>query len=331
MATPALRELRRVFAGSTITLVARSAVAELFRSEPFFDELMAHFERRKGVAAVTGFIREANRLRRRAFDLAVLFPNSFEAALMAKAARVRTVAGYALDKRGALLDVPLALDPDYKKNHQVEYYLNIVSKLEEHLTGVSKVDFRSLPGLTVSEKERAEARTILAGSLVNRDSRLAALSPGATNSRAKRWLPDRFARVADELSLRHGFEILLVGSTGDEQVARQIAGYMRRPAIVLAGRTTLGQLKGVLACSSLLISNDTGTAHVGSAIGVPTVVIFGPTEHFFTRPLSSAAAVVRGYAPCSPCMLRDCPIDHRCMTAVEASEVTSAAVSLIGG
>jgi heptosyltransferase-2 len=104
---------------------------------------------------------------------------------------------------------------------------------------------------------------------------------------------------------------------------------MRSRAAVLAGRTDIAELKAVLACTSLVISNDTGTAHVAAALGVPTVVVFGPTEHVSTRPLSDNATVVRHDVECSPCMLRDCPIDHRCMTRVEVDDVYSAARELL--
>jgi heptosyltransferase-2 len=88
-------------------------------------------------------------------------------------------------------------------------------------------------------------------------------------------------------------------------------------------------LKALLACASLVVSNDTGAAHVSAALGVPTVVVFGPTEHVSTRPLSDVAVTVRRDVECSPCMLRDCPIDHRCMTRVEVNDVYLAAQSLL--
>jgi heptosyltransferase-2 len=104
---------------------------------------------------------------------------------------------------------------------------------------------------------------------------------------------------------------------------------MRSGAAVIAGETSIAELKGVLACAQLVISNDTGTSHVSAALGIPTVVVFGPTEHVSTRPLSHLAAVVRHDVECSPCMLRECPIDHRCMTRVEVDDVSAAARTLL--
>src|SRR6185295_9847645 len=95
------------------------------------------------------------------------------------------------------------------------------------------------------------------------------------------------------------------------------------------GKTSIEELKGVLSCAQILISNDTGAAHVSAALGVPTVVVFGPTEHVSTRPLSERTAVVRHDVECSPCMLRKCPIDHRCMTGVQVEDVCRSAVQLL--
>src|SRR5262249_33303665 len=116
------------------------------------------------------------------------------------------------------------------------------------------------------------------------DSPLLALNPGATNSRAKQWLPERFAEVADRISTEIGCQTVIVGAPGDSDVAGAVAGMMRTRVAVLAGRTDLAALKGVLSRASLLVSNDTGAAHVGAALGIPTVVVFGPTEQFATHP-----------------------------------------------
>jgi heptosyltransferase-2 len=160
-------------------------------------------------------------------------------------------------------------------------------------------------------------------------NRLVAINPGATNSRAKQWLAEKFAATADRFAECDGFQTLIIGAPGDVEAANQVARLMRTPVANLAGRTTIAELKAVLSLASLVVSNDTGAAHVGAALGVPTVVIFGPTEHFATHPLSDSAAVVRRDVDCSPCMLKDCPIDHRCMTRVQVDDVYEAAKQLL--
>jgi heptosyltransferase-2 len=347
MALPALRELRRIFANAEITLVARPWVAGLFEGEGLADNLISVHDARGVFQSARNFVAEARRLGREEFDLAVLFQNSFGAALMARVAGAKKIAGYGTDRRGPLLDLAVPFEPNYKTAHQVRYYLNIAAALEQQATGETRVDFeRAQPRLHARDDQRELGRRIIEKALTKRDenrqrafagspgrsvapSPLLALSPGATNSRAKRWLAERFAATADRLAERNGFQTVIVGTTGDVEVANEVAAQMKTGAIVLAGRTSIAELKAILACASLVLSNDTGTAHVSAALGLPTVVVFGPTEHFATRPLSDAAIVVRQDVECSPCMLRECPIDHRCMTRVEVDDVYTAAQTLL--
>jgi lipopolysaccharide heptosyltransferase II len=331
MAVPALRELRRIFAGSHITLVARPWVAGLFDGEALADDLIPTADASGPAQPITRLISDARRLRRGRFDLAVLLQNAFGAALAARAAGVPTVAGYPTDGRRWLLGEIVPFEPGYKTRHQVFYYLNIAAHVEKRLTGESRVEMLDAhPRLGVTQEQKDKARQMLGEQgIEGAASPILVLSPGATNSRAKQWLPERFAETADTLTERDGFQTIIVGAAADLEVASRVARRMRTKATVMAGKTSVADLKAVLACSSLVVSNDTGTAHVSAALGVPTVVVFGPTEHEVTSPLSDAAAVVRHPVHCSPCMLRDCPIDHRCMTRIEVDEVYRAARRLL--
>jgi heptosyltransferase-2 len=329
MAVPALRELRRIFSEAKITLVARPWVAGLFEGEGLADELIPMPDGR-GFARATNFVSQTRLLRRGRFDLAVLLQNAFGAALLARLAGVKTIAGYPTDRRGALLDLAIPFEPNYKSNHQVRYYLNIAAELERAMTGETHVEIESArPVLNVTDGHRERARLMLRDSGIAGAAPILALSPGATNSRAKRWLVDRFAAAADRFAEQKGFQTIIVGAPGDREVADEVARQMRSRAVVLAGRTSVADLKALLACCSLVVSNDTGTAHVAGALRVPTVVVFGPTEHVSTRPLSDVAAVVRHDVECSPCMLRECPIDHRCMTRVGVDDVYVAAQNVL--
>jgi heptosyltransferase-2 len=333
MALPALRELRRIFAGSHITLAARPWVQGLFDGERLADNLISLADARGPFGRATHFISEAGRFRRERFDFAVLLTNSFGTALAARAGGAKTIAGYATDARRLLLDQVIPFEPGYKTLHQVRYYLNIAAHIETRITGKSNVDFQTCePRLEVSEEQRQHARSLLdrfgIGAAAGQGSILA-INPGATNSTAKRWPAGRFAKTADRLNERQGFQTVIVGTAEDKPVAEEVARQMRTHAAVIAGETSIAELKAVLACARLVISNDTGTSHVSAALGVPTVVVFGPTEHVSTRPLSLRAAVVRHDVECSPCMLRECPIDHRCMTRVEVDDVYVAAQTLL--
>jgi heptosyltransferase II len=328
MALPALFELRRIFSGARLVLAANSRVAGLFEGEGLADDLMTLTEGRGLFETPRQFFDEARRLRREHFDMAVLLPNSFSAALAARAGGARQIVGYATDGRRALLTRAITFEADFKRRHQVRYYLNIAAQLEAQLTGQCRVNLDAQPALHVGAEQQAQARRLIEAAGIDLTRQLVALNPGATNSRAKRWLPERFAATADQLSERDDFQTVIVGAPGDRDAARAVAGQMRSNVADLTGRTSLAELKAVLACTALVVSNDTGTSHVAAALGVPTVTIFGPTEEFATRPLAELAAVVRHPVECSPCMLRDCPIDHRCMTRVMVADVYQAAQDL---
>jgi len=340
MAEPALRRLRGLFRDAHVAIIAPRPVADLYDGEGLADEIIV-----TNVRGVKSFIRECRRLGRLQFDLAVLLQNAFSAALFAKASGIRRVAGYPTDGRRLLLNPVIALDRNHKAGHQVFYYMRIASGLESALTGAGEggnpaggypiAGEEVTPRLRATGESRDRAARLLAEQGIESGAQsgrgpLLLLNPGATNSRAKRWLPERFAEIADLLAAEMGFRTAIIGAAGDLEVAQRVAGRMRTGAAVLAGKTEIPEVKGLLAHASLLVSNDTVAAHIVAALHLPTVVIFGPTEHFATHPFSDHSTIVRHPVECSPCMLRDCPIDHRCMTGVQVGDVIQAVERLLG-
>jgi heptosyltransferase-2 len=319
MTVPALRELRRVLPGARVTLATRPWAEALFAGADFVDEVVAVSESK---AAARSVWEDAREWRARRFDLAVLFPNSFAPALSARLARVPFRVGHATQGRGALLTHPLPA-PDWRnRRHEVFYYLNGVAGLERLLRGSSEIETREPDSsLAVGEDRRREAASLLRESGVIESRPLVALCPGSTNSRAKRWPSERFAALADMLAERAGAQVFLIGAGEESDISEEVARLARRRPHVLTGRTSLAQTAALLSAADLLVTNDTGPAHVAAAVGCPVVVIFGPTNPETTRPFSALAEVVRKPPECAPCMLRDCPIDHRCMTAVTAEDV----------
>ena len=267
----------------------------------------------------------------RKFDLAVLFQNAFEAALIPALARVPFRVGYATERRGFLLTHPLPL-PDWRSSkHEVFYYLNVVAALERLVKGGERTsdDYEPDARLNLSEGRRAGAVNFLTRHGVKGDRKLIALCPGSINSRAKRWSAESFAALAD-LLIEQRAQVLLIGSPEESEVSLEVARHMRNEPIILTGNTTLSQVIEVLDTVDLLITNDTGPAHIAAALGRPTIVIFGPTNPLTTRPFSASAEIVRHPPECAPCMLRGCPIDHRCMTAISPADVFDRAQTIIG-
>jgi len=319
MTIPALRELRRIFPDSHLTLSTRSWAKGIFEDADFIDEILS-LDREKN--ALQTALRQAKIWREKRFDLAVLFPNSFESAVLAKLGRVKIRFGYATDGRSFLLSDAVPV-PDWKtQRHEIFYYLNLVAELERALFGTTKV-WESEPRfeLGVSEARKAGARKILEQNGVDLSKKLFAFCPGSTNSRAKRWHTESFARLGDRLKCEFNAEILLTGSPDELDVSMEVAAKMQESAILLTGKTSLAEAMAILSVCDLLVSNDTGPAHIAAALGTKTLAIFGPTNPLTTKPFPANAEIIYKKVECSPCLLRECPIDHRCMTRISAEEV----------
>jgi heptosyltransferase-2 len=324
MTVPALRALRQVLPDARLTLVTRPGTKGIFSESDFIDELLVYD--RKGVFSVLPQIRE---WRRREFDLAVLFQNAFEAALIPFLSGVPVRLGYATESRQALLTHPLPL-PDWRSSrHEVFYYLYLVTALEQLLYESSSIcEQQPDAGIEISDAQRSAASELLRSYGLREGEAVVALCPGSINSRAKRWPAEAYAALADRL-IESQRKIVLIGSRDETDVSDEVVTRMRNRPAVLTGKTSLDQITAVLASVDLIVTNDTGPAHIGAALGRPTIVIFGPTNPLTTRPFSPTAEVLRHPPDCAPCMLRDCPIDHRCMTAISVEEVFERSQALL--
>ncbi len=323
MSIPALRELRRIFPDSQITLHTRSWAEGLFRDVDFIDELVTFNKHRwkiKDVYDNSQFLRDDK------YELAVLLPNSFEAAITSFLTRIPRRIGYNKDVRGLLLTDPIAV-PEWKnRKHEVFYYLNLIAETERRMLGRDTVS-NAIPNtnLDISDERKSEARQQLADFGVDLSKKTVALGVGSTNSRAKRWLPERYAELNDKLQIEMDVNVVLVGSKDEKDVSNAVAKLSKKTPINLTGKTDLAEAVALLSEIDLLISNDMGLAHVAPAAGTATIAIFGPTNAETTRPYSFNSEVIRKDVECSPCMLRECPIDHRCMTRITVDEVFEAA------
>jgi heptosyltransferase-2 len=328
MTIPALRELNRVFPDAHLTLYTRPWAVGIFRDVDFVDEILT-FEKKKK-RSPRELRDESDFLRREKFDLAILLTNSFESALVTKLARIPRRIGFNKDLRGLLLTDPIAV-PEWKgRNHEVYYYLALAAETERRILGQATIpandpDIR----LDVSTERREQAGKFLESAGADPAKPIVALGVGSTNSRAKRWSAERYATLADRLQIEAGTNVLIVGSQDETDVAAAVTNVASQPIIDLSGKTTLAEITAILSVCDLFISNDMGLAHVAAATETETIVIFGPTNDVTTRPFGGNSTVVRHDVECSPCMLRDCPIDHRCMTRVSVEQVFETAVSLL--
>jgi heptosyltransferase II len=316
LAVPAMKAVRARFPDAEITLLVRPWVAGLFSAAPFVDEVWSETR----PSSLADWVRVTREIRNRRFDLALLLPNSFESALMMFAGGVPQRMGYATDARQWMLTD--AVTPPPEPLHQIHYYLDLVRALS------AEPDRPSIE-IQATDDERSTARRLLAAEGIAHDAAFLVLNPGAAYGSAKRWYEDHFAGAADVLARGFGLRVAIIGSEGERRIANQICERMTTAAAVLSGKTSLETLMGVLAESSLMITNDSGPMHIAAALGVPTVAIFGSTDESVTGPYGPRTRVVKHAVECSPCLLRECPIDHRCMRGVSVGDVCRAVNELL--
>jgi heptosyltransferase-2 len=327
MCEPALRGLRGLFPDAQVTLLVKPAVADLFVGHPAVTRLLT-YDIKGRHAGLAGKWALAKQLRRQGFDLAVLFQNAFEAAFLAFLARVPRRYGYATDGRSVLLSDPVAVPDPRLLVHQVRYYWDLLKPLG--LSGDPPV-----PELVVlPAEEQAMVGRCAQGGVMPTDI-VVGINPGSTYGDAKRWLPERFAEVTERLcrtihkSPGQQVSVVILGAKGEERVGQDIAARLSSRSLVLSGATTIRELMAAVKRCSLLLTNDTGPMHIAAAFQVPVVAIFGPTDWRTTSPFGSAHAIVRQPVDCAPCLLRECPIDHRCMTRVTVDQVYEAATKQV--
>jgi heptosyltransferase II len=329
MCEPALRGLRRLFPDAQITLLVNPAVADLFADHPALMRVLT-YDTKGRHAGLLGKWALARQLRRQGFDLAVLFQNAFEAAFLTFLAGVPRRYGYATDGRSLLLSDPVVVPDQRTLVHQVRYYWDLLKPLG--LTG----DPPAPELIVLPEDEQAMVGRFAQGGLTATDI-VVGINPGSTYGSAKRWLPERFVEVTERLcraiceSPGQQVSVVIFGAKGEERLGQEIAARLSSRSLVLSGATTIRELMAGVKRCSLFLTNDTGPMHIASAFQVPIVAIFGPTDWRTTSPFGGAPAIVRQPVDCAPCLLRECPIDHRCMTRVTVDQVYEAGLSGLSG
>ena len=306
MALPAMAAVRRTFPRSTLAVAAPAGVAPMFQemTGAAQDELLTVEPGTEKAAVSAG-----------RFDLAILLPNSFRSAWVARRAGVPHRWGLASSARGWLLT--RSVRPANRPRHQSARYLALMDAL-----GVSGSDDHPRVSVTAASAERA--RDLLSRNGLDRSSTVVGMAPGAAYGHAKRWPPSRMAELIVRLGAR-GARCILVGAAGDRDAGREIESALSAASGVvnLIGRTDLRLLTGVLERCQAFVSNDSGAMHLAAAVGVPVTAIFGPTDERVTSPIGNHDVLIQQVF-CRPCMLRDCPIDHRCMKRISVDQVFEA-------
>lgn len=319
MALPAIAAVRRHFGDSHLAIAARASVAPLFTMVQGVDDTLT-LPGAGGWRALLAWQDTANTLKNGSFDVAVLLPNSFAAALIAKRAAIPERWGFATDWRGGLLTKAVPRASGHV--HHSEYYLALITAL-----GIP-----AGPPFAAVWPNLDRTRELLLEIGLDPDEPFVVFAPGAAYGQAKQWLPDRFARLAELIINERGWSVLMVGSRADRPACADIAsrlgstGSRMNRLVDLSGKTDLPGLAGLLARARAVVSNDSGAMHLAGAVGVKVVAIFGATNEKRTSPLRAGAqapepVIVTHEVFCRPCMLRECPIDHRCMRGISAQQI----------
>lgn len=322
MTVPALRAIRDRFPRAHITLLAKPWVAPVFDYCPYIDHVMIYEAsgRHKGLR---GIFRLSRDLREKRFDLAILFQNAFEAALLSFLAGIPNRLGYKTDGRHLMLTHGVYVSAERKQVHQVDYYLGI-------LDGLGAGDYDRHLSLTLQDAERDRAKALLRQYGVAPGGIVIGINPGAAFGTAKRWFPERYAQLGHRLkALDDRIHLVVFGGPGETALGDQICSRVGDRCINLAGKTNLRQAMALIDQCRLFITNDSGLMHIAAAFNVRQIAIFGSTRHTVTAPFSDRSRMIRVPVSCSPCLKPDCPLGHHdCMKAVTVDRVYAEAKTL---
>ena len=321
LSIPALAALRARRPDAEISVLARPWVADLYRDQGLVDRLIP-FDHRGRHAGPFGVERLARELRAVRFDSAVLFQNAFEAAWIAWRAGIPERIGYARDARGPLLtkSIPVPQAGEIPA-HEANYYLELLRRAGwiDALPEIARVKLRVSPEAVERAEKLLESAGSPAGSL------RVAFGAGAAYGSAKCWPANRYADLARRLITDYNATVVLFGAASEAAVAAEVETGAGSGVVNLIGRSAVGDLPALLSRCGIFVGNDSGAMHVAAAVGLPIVAVFGPTDPHGTSPLTPTLSIVQRKVACSPCFLRHCPIDHRCMKSVELDAVLEAA------
>ena len=312
LSLPALRAVRAKFPGDHLAILARPYVADLYREQGIADLLIA-YDTRGEHAGFSGREKLVGELRKEKFDIALLLQNAFDAAWIAWRAGIPLRIGYNRDGRGILLTKRIKPPkPGEIPRHEKFYYLELLRRAGwiEQFPEDKEIT------LNIPDASKRRAAEALASAGARPNALRIAVGAGASYGSAKCWPPDRFAKALNLIVSQNDCDVILFGTAAETSVSSAIAEELAKPPINLTGKTTIGDLPGLLSQCQLFLGNDSGAMHVAAAVGLPVVAVFGPTDPLGTAPVTPRHSVVQQKPYCSPCFLRRCPTDHRCMTDV---------------
>lgn len=299
IATPALRKLRELYPEAEVDVLVKKNLAVLFENNPYINRV---------ILIQNSLIQK---LKKENYARVYIFPRSWKSAIIAFLAGIPERIGYRNQGREILLTRSFKRKSKVLKKHQSGYYWNLISDGGEIPENEKKADFIIDPSIELWAKEQFQLK--FAG------KKIIGIAPGATYGSAKMWLPERFGQLSRELLKDSNLAVVFFGGPAEagwvNKMAAKIPG-----AVSYAGKTHLQEFAALMKECDVVLTNDSGPMHIAAAVKVPLVVLFGPTNYENTAPMGKHRLIHKRVS-CSPCLLRHCPIDHRCMKQIQTDEV----------
>jgi len=310
---PTVQKLKTLFPHSHLAILVPSHLGDLWKTFPYVDEII-HFQKKGGFGSFQEDLKLSSLLKKKRFDLAIILPRSFRSALQVYLARIPIRIGYQNEGRSLFLTHGIPQTEEILHVHRVHYYQKLTDSL-------GQAEGSSSPRIFLREEDRKWAEEMLTNLGLFDGRLLIGMNPGATYGLAKCWYPERFGELGNRLFKKWKGTVLLFGKEEERPIAKEILQHLKEGGIDLTGKTNLLQLAALLERCQLLVTNDTGTMHVATAVGTPIVALFGSTDPSTTGPWGDGHVVIRKEVSCSPCLKRICPTDHRCMELITVDEV----------
>ncbi len=316
---PSLESLSKNFPQSQIWVAAKEWVKDLF----------AYCKHIKGIIPLPdqndliSLRNAAKKIREYNFDTGLLFPNSFNSALLFYLAKIPQRWGYYREGRGILLTKGVTVKNQKEPLHQIHYYLGLIE-------GVGLQSHPPQLRLSIPEEEKKRAQYFLRAFNIDFKKPIVIFNPGAAYGPSKRWAAQSYAQLALFFQERNAASVLIIGSGEEVDLAESILSFSRKKPLNLAGKTDLRLLAALISYASLFVSNDTGPMHIANALKIPVIALFGPTLPSQTGPFQQPSTIIQKEVPCWPCHYRQCPFDHSCMKNIEPEEVYRASLNYLG-
>ena len=322
MATPTFECIRHNFPNDRVIGLIRNYPRGIIENGPWFDELIEIDDKSAG-----GLIHLIFHLRRLNPDIALILPNSFRSALIARLGGAKKIYGYRRNGRSALLTggpAPWRINHRIVPRPMVDYYMEICRSLD------FEIPTKIMPRLYCSESVLQEGTRLMESYGISPGDMVIGMNPGARFGSSKCWPPEHFARLAEMIRQRWHCKIMLFTGPGEKELAERIVK-LSRTEIVSPGpdNINLELLKPLIQRCQLLITNDTGPRHYAVAFDIPVVVLMGPTDHRYTNANLDKTIILRRDLECAPCHDKECALYHSCMEQIAPEDVLQAAEELL--